>query len=648
MVDAYSRLGVFVGSRRQTSRRPASFMGGIAFGRTHRLRPVHRPVLEHPRHPGDGWNGVPVRHARAVPLRLRGRCPGFAVRVVGLAALRALLRPFLHERFLRAERGVPTLRDARAGRRSDGGRSDEQPHLGDHEPVRPRETRPGPRHHDAQRAVPERPVLVAQPGARGSSRCPSDFFYYPSSIAAPSASLTVSGDLLRLGGAVRSRTAAGTTDHRAEKSSGPGKGFRDPFATAAEPGSAGGIGDRWAGSTSGAPRPGPRRIPLPPRPAPRSRSPTRRRPGSSWQHTFDAESWDEPSDIDMGILYGTFETAGTGRVQGRQRPLRRSAGSLDVARFRFPVAPPLQPVAEPLRPRRGTTILQRDVQQDRLDFTSTLGATLRPFGAAVAVRGIVGDVAARDAARAAAVGRGGLPEVDPLPRFETRTPRLHRGHRERRTPCRRPFRSARRASTGTFTLDAVLPPLDGSLTARLDASAWILKGRVQAGAHAGIGGGWDAAAAGGRALGRAVEGRQPLRGAPGVSLAGDGLERSTTQLRADGFSASFVAEWRRTVNIATGVEIGPELFLPSTVKVAYEDAAGPLWSWKDRVRLEAGLRTGWSMNVQRYTDNLFEFAPASHPVRARGARPDLLLAVGEQQDLPLPAGPSGALGEARG
>jgi hypothetical protein len=72
---------------------------------------------------------------------------------------------------------------------------------------------------------------------------------------------------------------------------------------------------------------------------------------------------------------------------------------------------------------------------------------------------------------------------------------------------------------------------------------------------------------------------------------------------------SFVAEQLTPVDILTGVPTGPEAFLPSTVKLSYEDTAGPLWSWKNRVQVEAGLRTGWSMNVQRYTDNLFEFAP---------------------------------------
>ena len=163
------------------------------------------------------------------------------------------------------------------------------------------------------------------------------------------------------------------------------------------------------------------------------------------------------------------------------------------------------------------------------------------------------------------------------------------------------------AVTGTMSLNAVLPPLDGSLTARLDAAAWILKGRVQAGARqtAGV---WQvqplvisltAEPWTGIALSEDLQ----------VSLEGTGLERSTTQLRARGFTAAFVAARLAPVDIMTGLPTGPVAFLPSSVRAGYDGATGPLWSWKDRVRLEAGLRTGWSMNVQRFTDNLFEFAP---------------------------------------
>jgi hypothetical protein len=162
--------------------------------------------------------------------------------------------------------------------------------------------------------------------------------------------------------------------------------------------------------------------------------------------------------------------------------------------------------------------------------------------------------------------------------------------------------------SGAFALDSVLLPLAGALTASLDASAWVLKGRVQAGGTQ----------SGGVLEDPTLSMRLSAEPWKGVSLSEEiqadleslKLSRSTTQFAAGGFTASFVAEQRRRVDILTGAElVGTEGFRPSTAKMAYQGETGPVWSWKNRVKLEAGLRTSWSMNLQRYTDNLFEFAP---------------------------------------
>jgi hypothetical protein len=88
------------------------------------------------------------------------------------------------------------------------------------------------------------------------------------------------------------------------------------------------------------------------------------------------------------------------------------------------------------------------------------------------------------------------------------------------------------------------------------------------------------------------------------------VSRSTTQFTAGSFTASFVAEQRKRVDILTGADIpGTDAFLPSTARLAYQGQSGPMWSWKNRMKIAAGLRTSWGMDVQRYTDNLFEFAP---------------------------------------
>ncbi|MCX7030006.1 MAG: hypothetical protein NTU62_07780, partial [Spirochaetes bacterium] len=423
---------------------------------------------------------------------------------------------------------------------------------------------------------------------------------------APNASLTVSGELLRLGGTTK-RTAAKEHASPGEQRTGPGKGFRDPFAA--------GDAQPAPGASAAAVRLDLRRPSTRPdanlaaAPAGPSLAVTYQvAPRATLENTFDADGWDAPSDIDLGILYGTFVTAGTGRVQaagsliGQRLDLSMSLGFDSLWRLRFNPAPKL---LLPPFPTAWDTLVKSDVQQDRLDFTSVLGATLRPFGAISPFAGST--VTWLLGMRLVQMRWDGV--SDPLsPLFKTTTVDLTKkdmvsAHSLQATV---PFRAS--GANGTFMLASVLPPLDGTLTTRLDASAWILKGRVQAGGTQSAGT-WQAQPL---LIGLSAE---PWKGVSlseelQASLEGDGLQRSTTQLRAGGFSASFVAERLLPVDILTGAKIGTEyFFLPSTVKLAYEGTTGPLWSWKDRVRIEAGLRTGWSMNVQRYTDNLFEFAP---------------------------------------
>ncbi len=434
---------------------------------------------------------------------------------------------------------------------------------------------------------------------------PGRTFYYPSSVTAPSVSLTLAGEFLRLGGTA-GRTPTKEPGTHTEARTGPGAGFRDPFAAApaepAPPGSAAPAAAAPAGRLD-LRRPAPRPDANPAAaPAESSLAVTYQvAPRAALEHTFDAADWDAPADIDLGILYGTFETAGTGRVQaaaslaGNRLDLAVSLGFDSLWRLRF------NPSAV-LTPAEWTALVLRDVQQDRLDFTTALGATLRPFGEFSPFAGSTASW--RIGMRLVQVRFAGGDPLDP--QFASRTIDLTKDTvSEHSLAATIPFKAS--GVSAALALSAVLPPLDGYLTARLDASAWIFDARLQAGARESAGS-WQP-----QPLVIALT-AEPWTGVSvseelQVSLAGDGLQRSTTQLRSGGFSTSFVAERLTPVDILTGLPSGPEAFLPSTVRIAFEGATGPLWSWKDRLRLEAGLRTGWSMNVQRYTDNLFEFAP---------------------------------------
>ncbi len=324
-------------------------------------------------------------------------------------------------------------------------------------------------------------------------------------------------------------------------------------------------------------------------------------PRFALEHKFDAAGWLTPELIDLEILYGTFETAGTGRVQAAGSVAGgRLGGSFSLGldslwRLRFNPSPTLTPAA-------WEALVLQDVQQDRLDFTSAIALTARPFPEASAFGGST--LGWRLGLRLMQLRFAGGDPLDP--RFEPRMLDLTKDTvSEHAILATVPF--ALPWASGSTTLNAVLPPLDGSLTARLDAAAWVLKARVQAGAKQTTGV-WQAQPL---VISLSAEPWEEIVLSEDlqVSLAGDGIERSTTQLRALGFSAAFVAARLAPVDILSGLPTGPVAFLPSSLRVGYDGATGPLWYWKDRVRLEAGLRTGWSMNLARYTDNLFEFAP---------------------------------------
>ena len=47
--------------------------------------------------------------------------------------------------------------------------------------------------------------------------------------------------------------------------------------------------------------------------------------------------------------------------------------------------------------------------------------------------------------------------------------------------------------------------------------------------------------------------------------------------------------------------------VPSTVRVGYESGGDPVWYWKDRIKTDLSVKTHWYMNLQKYSDNLFDF-----------------------------------------
>ena len=54
---------------------------------------------------------------------------------------------------------------------------------------------------------------------------------------------------------------------------------------------------------------------------------------------------------------------------------------------------------------------------------------------------------------------------------------------------------------------------------------------------------------------------------------------------------------------------GPDYqFLPSTLTLGYEAGGDPMWFWQDRIKASLSVKTHWYSNLQKYTDNLFDFS----------------------------------------
>jgi hypothetical protein len=433
------------------------------------------------------------------------------------------------------------------------------------------------------------PITEPEPPPSPMRWDPARTFYYPSSITAPRAALTVSGELLRLGGGAAAAAAApgagGTPP-----SVGPDRGFRGPFA---EPEAQEPAEEAPTAATGRAdlrrPPPRPNAILAPAVPGPSLAVTYQLAPRAELAHTFDAADWTEPSLIDMGILYGTFETAGTGRILvssslvGNRLDLALSLGFDTLWRLRFNQSASI-PAAT------WEDYVESDLLQDRFDVTSTLGVTLRPFAEFSPLSGST--MSWQLGMRLLQVRWDKDPFTILDPRFVTTTisPANADMVSTNTLQATVPFRA--RSASGTFSLSAVLPPLDGALTGRFDASAGIWKAQLQASGNR-EGCTLDPQPL---VIGLSAE---PLKNVSlseelQVSLEGDGVERSTTKLSAGGFKASFVAD------------LAP---WASTAGLSYEGETGSLWSWKDRVKIEGGLRTSWRMNFQNLPDNLFDFAP---------------------------------------
>jgi len=427
---------------------------------------------------------------------------------------------------------------------------------------------------------------------------PARTFYLPASLTLPNVSLSISGDILSISTAAKPlpppQTAplpgeAGGVQSTAAPTE-PGKGLRTP--TTSTPAST---------KSSETPPRIPFRAPEAQKDVPvGSGEPDSSltvsyqvQPRATLEHTFDARQgiWNRREDVDYSLLYHTFETGGTSTIAAAASlwdklfDLSASLGADGLWRSRFDPKPSYAALPD------WQSLLTSDLQQDRITIRSALQGTLRPLPAIAELS--ASNLQYRLGLRLYQYSYIG---TDPLnPAFGstgfTWTPDNVSEHSiQSSLVFNTPFTS------DSLALTAQLAPLTPTYTGLLLLAAGPAKGKVQGG-FAEISGARQyqpLVVSGTLDFGKPLNATEELQ----FDVSSSALSRSTSQLGLGGFSSAFVAE-----------RIQNEL-VPSTVRLGYESGGDPVWYWKDRIKADLSVKTHWYMNLQKYTDNLFDFTLA--------------------------------------
>ncbi len=164
----------------------------------------------------------------------------------------------------------------------------------------------------------------------------------------------------------------------------------------------------------------------------------------------------------------------------------------------------------------------------------------------------------------------------------------------------------------TLALSAVLPPLMLAYTARLDLYAWLLRTTVTGGyrqtqTEPESVWQWDPLVA-----------QETLQLAPEVKLSQEVrfdleeglLQQTTSSASLYGLSASFTAKRLAPIDPAAGFALTgePERLLPSTFNLGLRLSPEEIYFWKNRIQMDVSLESAWLLNIQRFTDSTFTFS----------------------------------------
>jgi hypothetical protein len=443
---------------------------------------------------------------------------------------------------------------------------------------------------------------------------PGTAFYFPTSITAPNVNITIAGDLLKLPAPAAPASPA-TGSAPAGKPSSP----QQPAAQAAP--SDPGKGVRFAPALVSTPKPSPSEhparvpfrapVPQPDAPAtpPRGVSTLsvsyQVQPRATLEHTFDTQGWTTRNSVDYGLRYQTLDSGGTSTVTTAASLLDHAADvSLGLTadglwRARF------NPSITELASSDWQPLLLHDLEQDHLTLRSSFQASVRPFGGISELSGST--VQYRLGVRLYQLGyeegSGTSSPVFLVPplAWDTSTIAEH--------TLASTFSFAAPWSTDTIAVTAQLPPLVPTLTGIVNLGAGPLTGRLQGGYSEPAGGpqyqplvaSLTADFGGGITAGEEVQ----------YDLDAGNWQRSTSTVQLGPVSGSFIAQWAAPIDpLGNPIGGGVAAVFPYSVKIGYESDGQPQWYWKDRIKVDLSVKTHWSLNLQRYTDNLFDFALA--------------------------------------
>jgi lipopolysaccharide assembly outer membrane protein LptD (OstA) len=465
---------------------------------------------------------------------------------------------------------------------------------------------------------------------------PGRIFYYPSSLVAPSVSLSASGELFRLGGSPAAATPsaaapgaaaptgqgpAGSTlpagpgaPQPAPSASGagaaprpdPGRGLHAPLPLQAGAGMAPGQG-------KSAPRPARFDIKAPQRsadlPATGQQTETTASityqvtPRANLEQTFDSSAWAAQKNVDFKLLYGTLETGGSGRLTGNltlpDRVLDATASLAVDGTYRVRYSPNPGAAYQALR--------VSDLLQDQVSVRGILQTTVRPFYSFAPLAGST--LSYRINQRLLQVKLSGSDPDNPVvtalgPEWTTSSGSVTEHG------VQASLALAALGQTQTLSLSAQLPPLLQSLTGRFDGAAWILKGSIQGGAAqtSVASDAWTPQPLVTSAvldLGKDASFSQDLQ----YDLTAGAFSKTTTQARLWGLSSAFTAQTLLPTNgYGAAVSGAVQAFLPSTFRVAYDYSGASMYFWRNRIKFDATLRSSWNMNLQKFSDNTLDFS----------------------------------------